>query len=205
MSRFGSDPHAFFEAVYRDSAPWDIGGAQPAMAELVSDYPPLDPTLDVGCGTGDLAIHLARLGHEVVGVDFVDAAIAEANRKRTALPSEVGRLVSFRVADALKLSTLDTQFGSVIDSGFLHLLNPEDTDRFVRELAAVLISGGRYYLHAFAVELPAENVPRPVTEREVMHRFREEEGWRVLDIRAAEFHSRVAPPVAAIAACVERL
>ena len=31
--------------------------------------------LDVGCGSGDLAIALARDGHAVLGVDFVDAAI----------------------------------------------------------------------------------------------------------------------------------
>lgn len=39
MSRFGADPRQFFEAVYRDAAPWDIGERQPAMASLLADYP----------------------------------------------------------------------------------------------------------------------------------------------------------------------
>lgn len=28
MSRFGPDPLTFFETVYRELAPWDIGGPQ---------------------------------------------------------------------------------------------------------------------------------------------------------------------------------
>ena len=35
MSRFGPDPLAFFEAVYEDPAPWDIGAPQPAMVALL--------------------------------------------------------------------------------------------------------------------------------------------------------------------------
>jgi len=45
------------------------------MATLVKQFPPRGPVLDVGCASGDLAIHLARLGHEVLGVDFVQDAI----------------------------------------------------------------------------------------------------------------------------------
>lgn len=205
MGRFGPDPQAFFEAVYRAEVPWDIGDAQPAMAALVADYPPVGPILDVGCGSGDLAIHLVRLGYEVVGVDFVEAAIAEANKRRAALPPETARLLSFRVADALQLSVLGKQFGSVVDSGFMHLLGPVDTDRYVHELEHTLISGGRLYLLEFAVEFPADNVPRAVTEEEVRLRFQPDHGWRVLEIRSAEFLSTVAPPVPAIAACVERI
>lgn len=205
MGRFGPDPHAFFEAVYRAEAPWDIGKAQPAMAALVADYPPIGPILDVGCGSGDLAIHLARLGYEVVGIDFVEAAIAEANKRRAALPPETARVLSFRVADAFQLSRLGKRFGWVVDTGFLHLLDPVDTDRYVHELASALISGGRLYLLEFAVELPADNVPRAVTEDEVRSRFQSGNGWRLLEVRSAEFLSTVAPPVPAIAACVERI
>ena len=40
MSRFGPDPRAFFEAVYEETAPWDIGGAQPALVALLDEHPP---------------------------------------------------------------------------------------------------------------------------------------------------------------------
>ena len=48
MSRFGSDPLAFFQAVYREPAPWDIGAPQPAMVALLTEHPPEGPVLDEG-------------------------------------------------------------------------------------------------------------------------------------------------------------
>ena len=204
MSRFGADPLAFFDSSYTDVPPWDIGGAQPAMAALLDELPPAGPVLDVGCGSGDLAIHLARRGFGVLGVDFVDAAIRDARRKVVALPSEIARPLEFRVADALRPSLLGRRFGAVVDSGFLHVLTPAQCDGLVDEVAAALLPGGRYYLHEFAVEFPIPNTPRKITEAEVRARFPEEKGWRILAAREAEFLTRYAP-VPAILTCAERL
>ena len=205
MSRFGSDPLAFFNSVYHETPPWDIGGPQPAMSALLAKYPPASPILDVGCGSGDLAIHLAQLGHQVIGIDFVDAAIAHAQAKISSLPPEVAHLLNFQVADALKPSLLRRRFGSVVDSGFLHLFDTDQSDRYIDDLALTLLPGGRYYLHEFAIEFPIPNAPRQVTADELRARFTSEKGWHILDIQSAEFLSRVAPPVPAISACIERL
>lgn len=86
MSRFGPDPRSFFNIVYSDNPPWDVGGPQPALSALLTEYPPMNPILDVGCGSGDLAISLARLGHEVTGIDFVEAAVSQARQKTVSLP-----------------------------------------------------------------------------------------------------------------------
>lgn len=203
MSRFGTDPRAFFAAVYEGAVPWDIGRAQPAMAELIERFPPTGPALDLGCASGDLVFHLARQGVEAVGVDFVARAIDEANARRAELPEAVARRVRFEVADATRPSTLG-RFGSVFDSGFTHLLEPDACDRLATELAAALVPGGRLYLHAFAVEFPVPNVPRAVTEHEVRERFAPEAGWQVLHVAAAGFENTVAAPTPAIVACVER-
>lgn len=104
MSRFGPDPLAFFEAVYREPAPWDIGGPQPAMAALLAEYPPESPVLDVGCGSGDLAIHIAESGIAALGIDFVEEAMAQAQAKKATLPPDVAGRLDFRVADALRPS-----------------------------------------------------------------------------------------------------
>jgi ubiquinone/menaquinone biosynthesis C-methylase UbiE len=175
------------------------------MSALLAGHPPLNPILDVGCGSGDLAISLAQLGLRVTGIDFVEAAITQAREKAGALPPEIANLLDFQVADALQPSLLRRQFGSVVDSGFLHLLESEECERFVDELAATLLPGGRYYLLAFAVEFPMPNLPRQVTAEELRARFTSEKGWNILDIRPAEFLSRVAPPLPAIGACIERL
>jgi SAM-dependent methyltransferase len=205
MSRFGSDPHDFFDAVYHDIPPWDVGGPQPALSALFAEVPPLNPVLDVGCGSGDLAISLAQLGHQVFGIDFVETAIAQARAKVALLPPEVARLLDFQVADALQPSLLRRRFGSVVDSGFFHLFEPEQCDRFIDDLALTLLPGSRYYLLAFAVEFPMPNLPRQVTADELRARFTLEKGWNIQDIRPAEFLSRVAPPLPAISACIERL
>lgn len=205
MSRFGSDPHDFFNSVYRDIPPWDIGAPQPAMAALLEKYPPKDPVLDVGCGSGDLAIYLAQLGHQVVGIDFVEAAILDARRKADSLPFETSRLLHFQVADALKPSLLQKKFGAIVDSGFYHLFNAEQCDQLVAEIASTLLPHGHYYLHEFAIEFQAPNLPRQVTVEELQARFTADKGWRIKEIRSVEFLSRVAPPVPAVCACIERL
>lgn len=204
MSRFGPDPQVFFDAVYQQTPPWDIGGPQPALETLFDELPPSGPVLDVGCGSGDHAVALARRGLHVVGVDIVEQAIVQARSKAAALPPDVAARLEFLVADALRPSLLGRRFGAVADSGFLHLFEPAVADRFATELAASLHPGGRYYLLAFAVQFDVPNVPRAVTEEELRARFTPERGWRILALREALFQNRVAA-TAAICACVERI
>jgi cyclopropane fatty-acyl-phospholipid synthase-like methyltransferase len=205
LSRFGSDPRSFFNAVYEDVPPWEIGKPQPAMTAILAQYPPAGPILDVGCGSGDLSIYLAGLGYETLGIDFVEAAIASAQEKRNSLPPKTAALVRFQVADALKPTLLGRQFGAIVDSGFFHLFDPEQCDRYVEELARTLLTGGLYYLHAFNMEIPISNMPRQITAEEVRVRFIKENGWHIREIQSVGFLSRVAPPVPAVCACIERV
>ena len=200
MSRFSP---GFFDTVYLDTPPWDIGAAQPALLALLDEHPPADPVLDVGCGSGDLAIALAQRGSRVVGIDIVPAAIQQARAKAGALPADIARRVELRVGDALRPGLLGREFGAVVDSGFFHLFDAERRDRFAEELAGVLLPGGRLYLLAFAVEFPIPNTPLQVTHDELRARFAPGKGWRILALRSAQFESRIAP-VAAVAACIER-
>jgi ubiquinone/menaquinone biosynthesis C-methylase UbiE len=204
MSRFTTEPRTFFDTVYQDAAPWDIGAPQPAISDLLDEYPPSDPILDVGCGTGDLAIWLAQRGHRVVGIDFAEGAIALANQRAVALRPPLPEFPEFGVGDAFQLSLLHRQFGAIVDSGFFHLFEPHQRERFVDELAAALPPGGRYYLLGFAIEFDMPNTPLKVSEEELRERFTPEAGWRILDVRDGQFLSRIAP-VPAIAACIERI
>lgn len=204
MSRFGPNPKAFFDAVYQQTPPWDIGGPQPALAALLDELPPTGPVLDVGCGSGDHAISLAQRGLDVVGIDIVEEAIAQARSKTAALSPELAARLEFQVTDALRPSLLGRRFGAVVDSGFLHLFEREAADRFVMELKASLRPAGRYYLLAFAVQFDVPNVPRAVMAEELRSHFTAEHGWRILALREALFQNRVAA-TPATCACVERL
>lgn len=201
MSRFTPE---FFHDVYRETPPWDVGAAQPDLAALLDEHPPASPVLDVGCGSGDLAIELARRGVDVLGIDVVEAAVAQAREKAAALPEPVARRLRFEVADALRPALLPRRFAAVVDSGFFHVLEQDQRDGFAAELAAALLPGGRYYLLAFATEFPMPNTPLEVTEEELRTRFAPGQSWRILTLRPARFLSRFAP-VPAIAACIERL
>jgi SAM-dependent methyltransferase len=205
LSRFGSDPLDFFNSVYQDIAPWDIGAPQPAMAALIEKCPPANPILDLGCGSGDLAIYLAKLGHQVVGIDFVESAIKNAQEKATSLPHGTAQSLNFQVADALKPSSLQQTFGAVFDSGFYHLFNPDQCEQLIDEVASILKPLGCYYLHEFAIEFLVPNMPRHISIDELQTFFTVEKGWRIKEIQTVEFLSQVAPPVPATCACVERL
>lgn len=204
MSRFGSNPQEFFDSVYQNTPPWDVGGPQPALVELAAVYPPEGPALDVGCGAGDHVFWLAQLGLPALGIDFVEAAVLQARQKAQTAPGGGGGVPEFLVADGLRPRLLGRNFRTVVDSGFYHLFDPAAGEAYLDELTQVLLPGGRLYLLAFAVEFAIPNSPRGITEEELRSRFTADRGWRLLDLRPAQFQNRIAP-VPAVAACVERL
>ncbi len=100
------------------------------VADLV---PPGARVLDAGCGTGRVAVELARRGYDVTGVDN-DASMLEVARRS---PS-----VQWRDAD---LSTLDLgeRFDLVVAAGNVVVFLAEGTEQEVlRRLAAHLVPGG---------------------------------------------------------------
>jgi SAM-dependent methyltransferase len=62
------------------------------------------PILDVGCGTGRVAMALGADGHEVVGIDLSAPMLRLAEQRREALPTDAAARLSFHQAD---ITTLD--------------------------------------------------------------------------------------------------
>lgn len=107
-----------------------------------AELAPGQSALDVCCGTGDLALELARrVGPEgsVVGCDFsepmLELARAKAARRRS------GEGIRFEWADALALPYEDGAFDAV-SVGF-GVRNLADLERGLAEMARVLRPGGR--------------------------------------------------------------
>jgi demethylmenaquinone methyltransferase / 2-methoxy-6-polyprenyl-1,4-benzoquinol methylase len=102
---------------------------------------PGDSALDVCCGTGDLALELAKRvtpGGHVVGCDFSEPMLDLA-REKAAERGTGG--VRFEWADALELPYDGERFDAVT-VGF-GVRNLADLDRGLHELARVLKPGGR--------------------------------------------------------------
>jgi demethylmenaquinone methyltransferase / 2-methoxy-6-polyprenyl-1,4-benzoquinol methylase len=105
--------------------------------------------LDLGCGTGDLTINIARLAAkdvEIVGLDYSLPMLERAREK--AARAGVGGKVSFILGDASRLSFPDEHFDTVgISFAFRNLTykNPLSAPHFA-EVRRVLRPGGRYVI-----------------------------------------------------------
>jgi len=95
--------------------------------------------LDVGCGVGMTAAHLAKtIGCHVTGIDLREGMIARSNER--AEREGVTDRVSFRVADAVALPFDDDTFDVVMCESVLALV--EDQPRVLAEMCRVLKPGG---------------------------------------------------------------
>jgi SAM-dependent methyltransferase len=109
----------------------DVHGEAAYVAALV---PPGSRVLDAGCGTGRVAIELARRGYDVVGVDNDPSMLAVARETAPELRWVDGDLASL---------SLDARFDLVVAAGnVMVFLAPGTEPAVVERLAAHLEPGG---------------------------------------------------------------
>jgi 2-polyprenyl-6-hydroxyphenyl methylase/3-demethylubiquinone-9 3-methyltransferase len=97
--------------------------------------------LDVGCGAGFLANHLAREGFEVTGIDASESSIQVARQY------DATGMVNYEVGDAYHLPFDDASFEVVCAMDFLE--HVDAPGRVVDEVARVLKPGGLFFFHTF--------------------------------------------------------
>ena len=145
-----SSRQLFFKAFYRlGFIPWDGHPLAQTLKDLVEGDAalPARTALDIGCGTGDSSIYLAKHGWQVTGVDFVAKAVDKARAKAAANKIDV----SFAQADVTRLSSegVGANFDLIVDNGCLHGMSDEDRDAYVREVTAVAAPQARLLLCEF--------------------------------------------------------
>jgi SAM-dependent methyltransferase len=115
------------------------------------------PVLDIGAGTGRVALALARAGKAVIALERDRALAAELRRRAAGLPLEVVR------ADACEFTPGRAVSLAVVPMQTVHLL--ERRDAFLRCARAALRNGGTLAVallgagvEPFEVELPPDEV-----------------------------------------------
>lgn len=100
--------------------------------------------LDLACGTGKLALELAKAGHTVFGVDLSSEMIEVARAKTVGIPNvsfDVQSMTKLEVAEKFDLVTCT--FDSIN-----YLLNPEDVQDVFLRVASILDRGGLFIFDA---------------------------------------------------------
>ena len=160
-----------FDELYRDErntlTPWDIGGPQPVVQQLVAYGGVRGEVLDPGTGPGHHAIYYASKGYPATGIDSSPAAIERARRNA----ERAGVTVQFQVADATKLDGLQNRFDTVVDCAFYHVFfDDEQTQtRYAEALRRATKPGARLFMFEFGTHnvnglrwegLPPDNFER---------------------------------------------
>jgi 2-polyprenyl-3-methyl-5-hydroxy-6-metoxy-1,4-benzoquinol methylase len=151
---------AVFARLYRraptvESLPWHREQPPALLERAVAQRTTRGRALDLGCGEGVYAVHLAQQGFSVVAVDFVSAALAAA-RARAA---QAGVELELREGDVVEYEA-PAAFDVVLDSGCLHHLPKGRVGAYRNRLDEWLAPGGDYVLVHFAHRPRALWIPK---------------------------------------------
>nr|WP_184987366.1 class I SAM-dependent methyltransferase [Sphaerisporangium rubeum] len=176
-----------WDASYHDGPPpWDIGRPQQAVVRLASRGAFSGSVLDVGCGTGEHALHIASLGLPVVGVDVAGTALAVARAKAAAR----GLGAEFVTADAFGLGELRRTFETVLDCGLFHSFDAVERREYAASVASVTEPGGTLYVLCFSDEGSGTG-PHPVGRDDLPAAFTRDAGWDVTAVEPNRVETRI--------------
>jgi len=142
---------AAFDRAYVSTPPWDMLSPQPAFVGLVEAGRIARSVLDIGCGTGELALYLSERRLAVLGIDRSLRAINKAQAKA----AERELAVWFAVVDAVALGDLGEICDTVVDSGLQTAVRP----------------GGHSHVLCFNEHAAAAIGPRAVPQAELRTLF----------------------------------
>ena len=134
---------AYYDLLYKNK---DYAEESSYIASLLPDAgsKPLS-ILELGCGTGAHAEHLALMGHNVHGIDLSDSMLEKARQRKTTLDDSVAQRLQFEQGDVRTWST-DKQFDVVIS--LFHVMSYQNSnaevDAMIKTAMSHLQPGGTF-------------------------------------------------------------
>jgi SAM-dependent methyltransferase len=186
MTQPDVDDPSRFEDMYRDqrlshglpaATPWDIGGPQPVVQQLVALGVIKGEVLDPGTGPGHHAIYYASKGYSATGIDGSTGALERARENA----KKAGVTVDFRLADATKLEGLENRFDTVIDCAFYHTfsIEPELQRSYAHALHRATKPGARLFMFEFGEhDVNGFKMLRSLSEND-FHGVFPDAGWQI--------------------------
>jgi SAM-dependent methyltransferase len=150
---------AAYDFMYRRGAIWDAAGVRPELSSFLDrglvtarTHPRV---IDLGCGTGSNAVHLAGLGFEVTGVDFSAVALAKAEARAAEAGVECRFVLGDLTTDAIP--ECRGPFDFLVDFGTLDDLKGDARRRMASTIDRLSAPGSvllEWCFYASAADLP---------------------------------------------------
>lgn len=133
----------YYDLLYRDK---DYAAEAAYVAAAIRRrVPQATRILELGCGSGGHAEHLARMGFAVHGIDMSEGMVERALRRRAGLPAEVAQRLAYSLGDA-RSARVAGEFDAVIS--LFHVMSYQTSNADVQAAyataAAHLRPGGAF-------------------------------------------------------------
>jgi SAM-dependent methyltransferase len=143
------DDPAYYGDLWAETYDAETGLTDPApAAELLAELAGGGPALELGIGTGRVALPLAAAGVKVTGVDASEAMVARLRAKPggEAIPVRLGDMATMDLGGPYRLVF-------VVANTFFCLLSQERQVDCFRNVAAALEPGGRFVIQSFVPDV----------------------------------------------------
>lgn len=113
----------YYDLLYHDK---DYVGEAKFIHQLIQTHAPdAQNILELGCGTGNHAVLLAKEGYQIQGVDFSGEMLQKASDRLSQLPTELASKLEFSQGD-IRSVRLDKQFDVVLS--LFHVISYQTTN-----------------------------------------------------------------------------
>jgi ubiquinone/menaquinone biosynthesis C-methylase UbiE len=120
-----------------------LGKVNESYNRLVQYVKPGDTVLDIGCGTGNMAIKAAKKGGKVKGIDVNPDMLQIAREKVNAMDADVDMDVTFEEMGVAELDSEPSNYYDIVLSSLCFSeLTPDEIQYALKEIHRILKPGG---------------------------------------------------------------